>query len=398
MLRGPVLRIALTQTAPLRRGAAVQGRLVEPVYQQDTLLWPTGTRIDGEVATVSSVTTAHRIWEAAQGVLSPSRTARVRFNTAVLPSGPVRFEAAASTGASEIIELQAAGAERPQPSTHPGSLPGRVRHAAMARVHRVRAALNDPQRWKRLQAAVSRTVAEKLPYRPQHLAAGSQYTVLVREAVASVAAPPPDSRLLAAAPAVGTVLRASLLNRLSSASNRPGDPVTAVLLQPVQLQGGLLPAGTRLEGKVVQAAPSRAFGHNGQLRFNFDQLELATGQQVMAPATVQGAAVDRASHLKLDPEGGATVATPPSRYWLPALAVAMAAQAAGDDESGAGRSGGLGLLGVATTLIARSHPVSLGLAVAGASFSLYRHLIAPGRDVVFPRGTELQVQMGRAKP
>ena len=391
-----MLRVALTQAAPMRRGARVQARLVEPVYQRDRLLWPSGTPVQGEVDAISRLTVGQRLWAAAQGVLSPPRTAEVRFDT-VLPVGesPIHVAARAIRGAREVVELQASGVSPlSSRSSRAGSLAGRARQAAAARVHQVRTALSEPQRWKRLQTAVDRAVVEQLPYRPQHLAAGSQYVVELQQTVAVPVAPPASARL-AAPPPQGTTLHASLLEGLSSARNHSGDAVSAVLLRPLQLQGGLLPAGTILAGRVVQAAPSRAFGRNGSLRFNFDRLMLSDGQQFQAPATVQGAAVDRDAHLRLDHEGGATVAPSAQRYLLPALAVVLAAQAGADDENGAGRSGGLGLLGMATTLLARSHPVSVGLAAVGASLSVYRHLLAPGREVVFPRGTELEVQMGR---
>lgn len=78
---------------------------------------------------------------------------------------------------------------------------------------------------------------------------------------------------------------------LSSRINRIGDPVQAVLAQPVSLdQTGSLPSGTLLNGRVVALSASKP-GKAGKIQFRFTQ---ADGRTIDArlisamPATADG--------------------------------------------------------------------------------------------------------------
>ena len=161
----------------------------------------------------------------------------------------------------------------------------------------------------------------------------------------------------------------------------------------------------------MEAVPARHFGHNGQLRFAFRQLELSPGVRRKVEASLQGVEAASGSHLQLDAEGGAHAVTPKTNYVMPAIDVFLAATSMdldgdrgirggatgqGADYGGAGIRGGasLGLAGAVITLLAHSRPVSAGFAFYGAGWAVYSHFVARGVDVVFPKNTPMEIRFG----
>ncbi|MEO8724803.1 MAG: hypothetical protein ABI383_01655, partial [Acidobacteriaceae bacterium] len=187
---------------------------------------------------------------------------------------------------------------------------------------------------------------------------------------------------------------------VSSATGKPGGAVAAELTHPLfDPTNGylLLPQGTLLEGKIMRAKPARRLARNGQLRFIFTSVELPGELVRTMHGQLTAAEGDPNAHLKLDSEGAAQAQSPKNKYLAPLTVALLATAAQHDDEGGGPQSflaGGFGLIGRVVVLAARSTPVSSGFAYYGLSRSVYSRLIARGHDVIFPKNTRLEIQVG----
>ena len=127
----------------------------------------------------------------------------------------------------------------------------------------------------------------QLPYHPQRVWAGSQFDAVLREPLrlplASASAPIPAAD---AVDLTSGTMQARLTAGISSATSKKGDPVSAVLVKPFCNPKGnlMLPAGTSLNGVVLQARPARSFARNGRLRFSFRSIGTA-GPSAQASAS-----------------------------------------------------------------------------------------------------------------
>jgi hypothetical protein len=188
---------------------------------------------------------------------------------------------------------------------------------------------------------------------------------------------------------------------LSSATSQRGDEVQAMLSRPL-FDGDrlILPQGAILQGSVVQVQPALHMSRNGELRFVFHDLVLPSGLDQKVSAVLAGVQAGKTDNLKLDSEGGARATSPKSRYLQTGIALGLAAvSAAGDGDAdvlnkSAGGAGGFKLVGIAVGLAARSNSLGIAMGALGASRSIYVHFIARGRDVVFPKNTAMQIDIG----
>jgi hypothetical protein len=201
-----------------------------------------------------------------------------------------------------------------------------------------------------------------------------------------------------------------LVTPLGSAQSRKGDPVEAVITQPLVVSDHLfLPEGSRLKGSVLQVRPARRFSRNGQLRIVFHQVVPPNGIQQMVEASLEGVAAEKGEHLSLDSEGGAQVTTPKTRYLTTAISVMLASSSIGDghDRDGDMRGGGgdvgsgaangasgFRFLGTIVGAFAHSRVVASGFGFYGAAMSVYSHFLARGRDVVYPKDMSMMIGMG----
>jgi hypothetical protein len=136
---------------------------------------------------------------------------------------------------------------------------------------------------------------------------------------------------------------------------------------------------------VVQAQPARRLGRNGQLRILFHQVAPPNGIEQKVETSLEGVAVAKDEHLKLDAEGGAQVTTPRTRYLTTGIAVLLAAtqatpdRDAGQSGQGVGEAGngaangasGFKLVGMVIALAANSRLLRAGFGSYGAAMSIY---------------------------
>ena len=409
---GIPIKVALNSEVRIRRvGQAIQGRTVEPVYAFDKLLIPAGGIMTGKVSAIDRVPGRTRALDAADGNFSPARHVHLQFNELVMANGKhVPLQTVTAPAPDGVLRFVS--------TNHKAEKKNKVQEAASEKVDATRQEIRRP--WDDLQKQIhepgklhrlKRMALAQLPVHPQYIDAGTTFnaellqpldfgTEAVRqEALANIGSPPPDR----------SVVRARLVMPLSSATAKSGDPVEAMVTQPLVISDRLiLPEGSVIKGSVVQVRHARRFGRNGQLRILFHQVAPPNGLEQKVEANLEGVAVAKDEHLKLDSEGGAEVTTPRTRYLTTGIAVMLAArQAAPDRDAGQGNLSvgeaggsaangvsGFHFIGMIVSLAGRSRAVSASFGSYGAAMSIYYHFLARGREVVYPKDMAMVIELG----
>lgn len=409
---GIPIKIALDSDVRVHSvGQRIHGKTAEPLYVFDKLLVPLGTQINGTISAIDSIPTKTRVLAASDGNFSPLRRVYVQFDELVVSNGAhLKLQTATSPAPDGVLQFVSANERTGKKS--------KVERAASKQVNDTRQQIR--QQWRDLQKQIhapgkmrklERIALAQLPLRPQYIDAGTTFNAELlqpldfgtesvrRESLAAVGSPPPD----------GSMVRARLMTPLNSATAKTGDTVEAMITQPLSVSDRLiLPEGSLIKGSVLQAQPARRFGHNGQLRILFHQVVPPDGVAQKVETNLEGVAVAKGEHLKLDAEGGAEVTTPRTRYLTTSIAVALAArQAAPDRDAGQGNpsvgeaggsaangASGFHLVGMVVSLAAGSRVVSAGFGSYGAAMSIYHHFLARGREVVYPKNMAMVIGLG----
>jgi hypothetical protein len=389
------LRVKVTQTVTLKAGTPFRGQLMEPVYGPDRLLLPAGTTAEGVVYATPAADRSTRVNAKLDGDFTPLRVPVIRVTQLVLASGTT-FPVDAVGGMRNAATISLAA--HPPPS----SIVGRAKAMIHAQIQGMRDTAHDPHRGDMLKQLLYR----QLPYHPQRVWAGSEFDAMLREpfrlpeAAASPAMPPASTVDLTS----GT-MQARLTDGISSASAKKGDPVSAVLVKPFCNPQGdvMLPAGTSLNGLVIQTRAARSFGRSGRLRFSFRSIGSSTASGAAQPAqpiesslsSIQG---QKGQNIALDAEGG-TRAQPDKGRFLAPLVLGVMAAASTDSDGGIARQGvtsnGFGIFARVITMATASRNASTGFAAFATVKSIYRRYIARGHEVSFPANTELSIDLSR---
>lgn len=106
---------------------------------------------------------------------------------------------------------------------------------------------------------------------------GSEAEVTQQAALTPPAAPQQRQTHMVTVPA-GTVLTLALDNGLSSDAALEGDAFTATVVEPILSENRVvIPAGSRIEGKVTEAVAAKRGAGNGRLSLGFNTLRLPSG-------------------------------------------------------------------------------------------------------------------------
>jgi len=408
---GTPLKIALDSEVRVREvGQAIHGKTTEPVYAFDRLLIPAGTVVNGKVSAIDGVPAKTRVMDATDGNFSPARHVHVQFDELVMADGRhVALQTVASPAPDGVLRFV---------SANDTEKTNGVEDAAGKEVSAMRQAIH--QQWSELQKQIhepgkvhklKRIALSQLPLHPQYIDAGTSFnadllqpldfgTETVRpESMTGIGSPPPT----------GSVVHVRLVTPLSSSTAKKGDPVEALITEPLVVSDHLiLPEGSMIKGSVIEVQPARRLGRNGQLRILFHQVEPPNGLEQKVETNLEGVVVAKDEHLKLDAEGGAQVTTPRTRYLTTGIAVMLAAtQAAPDRDAGQGNpsvgeagssaangASGFRFVGMIVGLAAHSRVVSAGFGSYGAAMSIYYHFLARGRDVVYPKDMAMVIGLG----
>ncbi len=412
---GTPIKVALDSEVRIRNvGQPIHGKTTDPVYAFDKLLIPAGTRVNGKVSAIDAVPKTTRTLDAMDGNFSPVRGVHVQFDELVMPDGrllPMRTIASPAPN----------GVLRFVPANEKSANPNKVKDAASKKVSATRQMIRD--QWAALQKQIhdpgkmhklKRLAVAQLPVHPQYIDQGTSFNANLQqpldfgtesikaEALTNIGSPPPS----------GSAVHARLVTPLNSSISKKGDNVEALITEPLVASNHLiLPEGSIIQGSVMQVQPARRLARNGQLRILFREVAPPDGVAQKVETSLEGVAVAKGEHLKLDSEGGAQVTTPRTRYLTTGIQVMLAVAAATPDNDGAlhgsSNSGDIGaggaaangasgfrLVGMIVGLIARSRVVATGFGAYGAATSIYYKFLARGRDVIYPKDMAMVIGLG----
>ena len=409
---GTPLKVVLDNEIRIQKeGQPIHGKTAEPIYAFDRLLVPAGSEVSGKVAAIDPLSKKARTLAALNADFSPSRGVHVELDEVTLKDGrKLPIHVLVSPGSSGVLKFVPAS-DKPQGKVEEGKQAAKGKIAqAREQIHQqiasVKEQIHAPDKMHRLK----RLALEQSPYRPQYMDQGTTFIAdvseplsfgseqLKAESLTNIGTPPPS----------GSLVYAWLTTPLSSATSKKGDPVEAVISQPLMVSDQLfLPEGSRLKGSVLEVRQARRLGRNGQLRITFHQVVPPNGVEEAVEATLEGVDAAKGQNLKLDSEGGAQVTTPKTRYLTTGIAVMLAASSAAPDgdrgrDAGSGDAGGgaangasgFKLVGMVVGALAKSRVVTSGFGFYGAGMSVYSHFLARGRDVVYPKDMSMVIDLG----
>jgi hypothetical protein len=236
--------------------------------------------------------------------------------------------------------------------------------------------------------------------------------------------------LVGSQPPPGSIVHARLITALDSSISAQGQTVDAVLSQPLFSPDHklILPEGTRLTGAVVVAKKARLFHRAGQLRFNFQDVDLPAEvaqlkfpdpepDPASAPVPMQKVLRFRSQAIlkdaegaqapvKVDSEGGVKATESKTRFIETAVAL-LIARSAGDTDAGRERTalgrgpetnvsgrtlgGGLGFGLLGSLLSQSSKYVGAAFGYYGLAWSVYSTVIARGPEVQFDKNAVVDI-------
>lgn len=414
---GTPLRLYITTRLSQRAGEAVKARLLEPLYAFDREVAPAGSEVFGKVVRLKPTTGMARAAAILGGDFTPLHQAQVQFTTLLLPGGRrVSLHTVATQALNSIADLNPNKKKAAASNQHTGVL-GTAKAQVKDRVNGAKQTISDMVRAPDRKERLEDFLLAKLPYHPQHLRRGTRFDAELADPVqfGTAVVPLQSMRMLGSQPAADASVEARLVTALDSDSSTQGERVEAVITRPLfsgdkQL---LLPEGTRLVGAVTMVHRARWFHRGGQLRFNFQNIELpdalkSTGQAEHSTRTLamlQATEQDAKKPVKVDEEGTVKSSDSRTRFIAPAVAYVIASRAADQDvnkrtgvpeSNTGGRSlggaSGLGLLGVAAAKASAN--VASALGYYGLAWSVYSNVIARGREVEFNRNASINIRFG----
>jgi len=406
---GTPLEVALQSEVRVGKvGQAVKGKIVEPVYAFDKVVVPVGAVVDGKIDRIDSVSAGKRTAAALNADFTPSRHVDILFDNLILPGGKnIAIQTKVAPGSGEVLQMVTAGGASSQKNAPKDAASQKVEQAKQEARQEWRQAMSEVKSPGKVHRLV-RYAEAQLPVHAQYLEAGTIYSAELESPLDFGSEPltPEMAKSITEAPPEGTVVRARLLTPLSSATTQKGADVEAIVSQP-EFDGGRLvvPQGSLLQGSVLQVEPARPPGRNGKLRIVYHELDLPGGVQKKVDALLAGVQADRSANMTLDLEGGASAASPNSRFITTGITIGLAGFAFIGDSGGgdlthssAGGAAGYKLIGIAVGLATRSQVFGMAMGAFGSARSIYSNFIARGHDVVFPRNTVMEIGIATRQP
>src|SRR5258708_34739452 len=81
----------------------------------------------------------------------------------------------------------------------------------------------------------------------------------------------------------GTKIRLALQTPISSKLNEPGDQLTAILYEPLRIDGNMILArGTEFEGRITEIKPAAAGQKQSSMTIVFDRLSTPYGEEAVS--------------------------------------------------------------------------------------------------------------------
>jgi hypothetical protein len=391
---GTGLQVEIPRAYPVKAGEAIEGRLLHPIYADGKLAVPENTMLHGTVVALEADTKTR--WHARlRGDFTPFHTVQVRFDQLLLPSGPLPIVASTAADGAPVLHLSAPGASPKR------SFVAREWAQAKSNLHDRIAVFTAPGKGDRAK----QMLYHQLPYHPERIEAHTAWSFELQQPLDLPPLPDPveESSVpaavksgLAGNPETWSV-HALLTHDLTSARATSGDPVQALVVEPVYDKDKQLvvPQGSTLIGRVTSARAARSLGRNGKLRFTFQQVQFPEGYKRSVEGSLAGAATEKTQNLSLDAEGTISPKNQSSAV-APLLLTLLAGRALDSDgnlTAGTGvASNGFGLVGRIVGIAAGNRNLAAGIGYYAAALSFYENFLRSGRDVVFPKDTRIEIE------
>ena len=392
---GTCLQVEIQRNYPMKAGESLEGRLVYPLYVDGHVAIPANTPVEGKVVELDPDRKTR--WHGRlRGDFTPFHIPSVQFIQLLLPDGQLPLQTKGAVTGAPVLRLSAPGAAPKR------SFVGKYWAMAKTRIHQQVAFFTDPGLGQR----ALQIVYQQLPYHPERIPAHTSWTF---ELAGPLTLPEP-AKLGAASEvpsaSAGRVeiwsVRALLTGEVTSATAKPGDPVQALVVEPVfdkdrQL---VVPQGSMLVGKVTTAKSARSLGRNGKLRFTFQQVRFPQGAGMNAEGqpvegALSGATAQGNTGLSLDAEGTVTPKSQ-SSVIVPLLLTMLAGRALDNDGNLTTQTGvssnGFGLIGRVVGVAAGNRNIAAGIGFYAAALSTYENFLRPGHDVDFPKDTRIEIE------
>jgi hypothetical protein len=415
---GIPLPVVLDKEVRIKKvGQPIHGKIAEPVYAFDKLVIPAGSEVTGSVTRISSVSAMKRTASALDANFSPSRDVSVTFDQLLLPDGRrVPLHTQVSPASQGVLQFATATESKSQSKDSKESA---AKKLATGKASETKKEISREWETAKEQVAapgkmhrLKRLAIAELPYHPQYFDSGTRFNAELVDPLnfGTEELTLEKVHMVGTTPAAGSVIHALLKTPLSSAIVQKGEPVEAVMTEPLFTESQLiLPEGTLLRGSVLQVQRARRLHRNGQLRIVFHEIVPPQSAEQHVEASLEGVEVKDDQHLSLDSEGGAQATTPKTRYLTTGISIALAASSLAPDAD-AGRGGelsvgetgkgalngasGFRVIGFITGALVHSRALASSFGVYGAGMSVYDHFLSRGLDVVYPKDTAMAIGFG----
>ena len=433
---GAPLRLYLTGRVSKHAGAPVQAKVMEPVFAFDREVIPAGTVALGKVSRTQPVGKWQRVQAILNGDFTPLRRGLVEFTTLKLPDGRELSTHTVETTALNSIYIEPSLKQKKHkaasPQTANGGILGTAKQTAKDRIN---GAINarsrgfaDIVRGPNKKEKLIDMLWSKAPYHPQYWRRGTRFDAPIGEPLefGFISPKPADLAALGTQPAPDSVAHVRLLTTLNSATAKRGQPVEAVVTTPLFSPEHklVLPEGTRLTGEVVLAKKARHFHRPGQLRFNFQKLDLpqeGANLRTAVPdrvpmktqASLQAAEGTGKAPIQVDSEGGVQAKESKTRFIAPLVSLMVASRAADNDAghhhessasggepniSGRTLGGGLGFGMLGSALSQTSPYVGMAFGYYGLAWSVYSSVVGRGGEIELDKNAMMDIKFGVRTP
>ena len=416
---GVPLPVVLDKEVRIKKtGQPIHGKIAEPVYAFDKLVVPAGSEVTGSVTRIAGVSALKRTLAALDANFSPTRDVAITFDQLVLPDGRrIPLHTQVSPASQGVLQFATATEAKNQ---NKKSKENAAVKLAAGKASETKQEINREWETAKEQVAapgkmhrLKRLAIAELPYHPQYFDAGTRFNAELLDPLnfGTEELTPEKVHMVGTPPAAGSVIHALLKTPLSSATVQKGEPVEAVMTEPLFTNNQLVLPG----GNAPEEAPSckcslrRRLHRNGQLRIVFHQIAPPKSAEQHVEASLEGVEVKNDENLSLDSEGGAQATTPKTRYLTTGISIALAASSFMTDAD-AGRSAeqsgwrigksalngasGFRVIGFVTGALVRSRALASTFGVYGASMSIYDNFLSRGHDVVYPKDTAMAIGFG----
>ncbi len=403
---GSAFRVEVMHRTRLRKGGTVEGLLLEPIYSENRLLIPSGALLEGTISEVRPAAHGKRLEAKFHGDFTPLKEPIIQWTSLSRNDGShYALLAESAAGIGSTLYFRSAHV-----ATHQ-SMFRRGWNTLIGHKDSTLSTVKAPHKWERLQ----RFFWSQMPFHPQYVEENAKYEMALTQDLQLPAGPSPTISNSISSEGVSSdtptgeqklleqlvSVHSRLLTDLNSAHAKAGDPVEAIVTQPV-LDGNnelIIPQNSILHGKVLHAAASRRWGHDGNLRFSFNELTLPSGFQQNIEATPTAIESSPDARMQIDSEGGVAPQIDRS-IAVPFVMGLLSAQALGNDDGALGSravaSNGFALIGRLVAIGISSRWVGGSIGLIGTARSVYTRWLAHGKDTHFGHDTEIMLEMSPA--